>query len=245
MCDTVAVLTPCPTGTDRAGRDERSASRLADRDPIHKVGRTLSIMPTSPGALVEILTTAWSRIRSDQPGLPAAHVQVVSTAPLVGHVQSRWSLDADGSLHGLRMSTHVVAAGPEATVTALLHDAAHVLCWRRGLRDTTVRGYYHTETFLNAAVDVGLEWPADQPRDPVRGFADPVLSQAARHRHADDLKALTSLPPPPAEPEKKRTGRADKIAAQCGCTPPRRIWLAQSKLDIGPITCGVCGKPFT
>lgn len=155
-------------------------------------------------------------------------------------------MDSNNVLHGVRVSAHQVAAGPEEVVTALLHEAAHVLCWTRGLRDTTVRGRYHNEAFLNAAEEVGLDWPEDQPRDPARGFADVVMSEKAQQRHADDLAALASLPPVPvAPPERARAGRADKISAQCGCTPPRRIWLAQSKLDIGPIVCGICGKSFT
>jgi hypothetical protein len=48
-----------------------------------------------------------------------------------------------------------------------------------------------------------------------------------------------------AEPGDGRGGRASSnngVSARCGCG--RRIRVAESVLDAGPITCGLCGSDF-
>ncbi|MEU8840244.1 hypothetical protein AB0D97_14085 [Streptomyces roseus] len=206
-------------------------------------------MPTSPGALVDALTSVWTRIRADLPELPGAKIALVTTPPPADHGPERWSLTPDGTLQGLAVSTDVLIAGPEDVVTALLHDAAHVLCWRRGIKDTATRGYYHNDAYLKAAQECGLEWPDSRERDRVKGYPDPRMTDETRRRHIPDMEELARVLPevlPHLEvprPTSKRTGRP---AFQCGgCTPARRIWAAQSTADLGPIVCGVCGKPFT
>lgn len=40
----------------------------------------------------------------------------------------------------------------------------------------------------------------------------------------------------------KRGGQ--RPAAECGCTPPRRLFPTRKQLDEGPILCGLCGEAF-
>jgi hypothetical protein len=67
----------------------------------------------------------------------------ISPTPLrQDHGPERWTPDADGSVSGLVVSAAVLQAGAEATVEFVLHEAAHILCWRRDVKDTTMRGVY-------------------------------------------------------------------------------------------------------
>jgi hypothetical protein len=210
-------------------------------------GRTLTIMPTSPGALGDSLTALWEHIRADHSELPPARITAVPTAPAADHGPERWSL-VDGYLHGLVVSTKTLGLGVGETVDSLLHDAAHVLCWRRGRRDTTSRGYYHTAEYRQAAEEIGLEWPEDEPRSAGRGYADMrVPADLRKHFEAvaTDLESAVPEAMPAITALRKRDKTSTRPSFQCRCDPPRRIWVAQSTMDLGAIDCGICGQAFT
>jgi predicted SprT family Zn-dependent metalloprotease len=129
-----------------------------------------------------------------------------------------------------------------------MHEAAHLLAWQRGLKDTTARGAYHNQTYLALAEEVGLTWPADRERRADRGYHDPEISNASRTRYAAELEAIeaaipTVLPYLKVPAAKSRT--PDRLGLACGCKPePRRIRASKTVVDLGPIICGVCGKEF-
>ncbi|MBB4683547.1 hypothetical protein [Amycolatopsis jiangsuensis] len=61
------------------------------------------------------------------------------------------------------------------------------------------------------------------------------------------------LPPPfgvapvgvaPVDGRGAHRGGPNYVAAICRCEPPRRIRAARSSLELGPITCSLCGEPF-
>ncbi|MEV4037715.1 hypothetical protein [Streptomyces umbrinus] len=144
----------------------------------------------------------------------------------------------------------MLEAGARATVEHVLHEAAHVLCWVRNIKDTTMRGAYHNASYLAAAEEVGLQWPDGKERIRGRGYSEPELSDEAAVTYATDIAALSTIipevlprlprtPPPAAK-------RPDRLTLECGCKPkPRQIRVAQTVAALGPITCGVCGKEFT
>jgi predicted SprT family Zn-dependent metalloprotease len=139
--------------------------------------------------------------------------------------------------------------GEEAVLERVLHEAAHVLCWTRGIKDTTMRGAYHNASYLTAAEEVGLIWPDNTERVQGRGYVSPQLTDAARHRYADDLAALkTAIPqvlPHLVVPDAPRSKRPDRLALQCSCKPkPRTIRVSQTVAALGAITCAVCGQDF-
>ncbi|KUN16525.1 hypothetical protein AQJ23_44845 [Streptomyces antibioticus] len=107
---------------------------------------------------------------------------------------------------------------------------------------------YHNQSFLTAAEEVGLVWPDGAERVKGKGFPNPVLSDAARKRHAPDLLALEEIIPlvlPHLElPSTSRAGRTDRLSMSCSCTPPRKFRIGRTVAAQGPIICGVCGEPF-
>jgi hypothetical protein len=154
----------------------------------------------------------------------------------------------DGYLHGLTVSSKTLGQGPAETVDCLLHEAAHVLCWVRGRSDTTSRGYYHTAEYRQAAEALGLQWPEEEERSAGRGYAEMRVPPALLDRYAPAAAKLEAVVPdalPAIMALKKRDKRAPRPAFQCECAPPRKIWAAQSTMDLGGVTCSVCGKDFT
>jgi hypothetical protein len=137
--------------------------------------------------------------------------------------------------------------GAEAVLEQILHDAAHILNWKRGVRDTTARGAYHNAEFLAAAEEVGLVW-ADEAERGARGFDKPTLSDAARKRHLEDLEALGDAIPqilPRLERRTSKEARVPRLTYACQCEPARTFRISRTVGAQGPIICGVCGKPFT
>lgn len=161
------------------------------------------------------------------------------------HGPERWQT-VDGLLTGLVVDSGTMADGPDAVLTHVLHEAAHVLNWLRGTKDTTTRGAYHNRNFLAAADELGLRWPEDVEPN-YRGWAAPVLTDEARQRFKSQLAtladAIEQTLPALTMPTVSRP-RRDREKVVCQCDPPRLVRVSQLTLAKGPIICGVCGKSF-
>lgn len=204
-------------------------------------------MPTSPGPLLQALTTLWERLREGIPDLPMVRPAISPTPLRQDHGPERWTPDADGSVSGLVVSAAVLQAGAEATVEFVLHEAAHILCWRRDVKDTTMRGVYHNGSYLAAAEEVGLQWPADTERVKGRGYDSPVLSDEARARFAADVEVLRETIPtilPHLSVPAPVTESRGRLTLQCRCDPPRKVRVGKTIAALGPIVCGVCHSEF-
>lgn len=203
-------------------------------------------MPTSPGPLLQALTTLWDRLRTDVAELPPIRPTVSPGSRRQDHGPEQWTLDDDGTALGLVVTADVLQEGAEAVLETLLHDAAHLLNWVRGARDTATRGAYHNGVFLGAAEEVGLEWPPDATRGST-GFRDVRLTDDARRRYATDLKELERLIPvllPYLQPPTSTRSRTDRVSLACGCSPPRKVRVGRTVAAQGPIVCGVCNEEF-
>ncbi|MEU1074306.1 MULTISPECIES: hypothetical protein [unclassified Streptomyces] len=205
-------------------------------------------MPTSPGPLAEVLRSLWDAVQTSVPELPDVRIAVSPRPTPTNHGPERWREDVDGTVTGLVVSTETLKAGATATLTAVLHEAAHVLCWRRGTQDTTTRGAYHNKAFLDAATEVGLHWPEGRSRVAGRGFADPELAPSTAAQYADVLHRLDEVIPHVLPllvlPDENPSGVPARLTVQCKCADPRRFQIYPAALKRGPIVCGVCGEEF-
>ncbi|MFJ6636579.1 hypothetical protein ACIQMR_35225 [Streptomyces sp. NPDC091376] len=205
-------------------------------------------MPTSPGPLLQSLNELWQRLRERLPDLPSVRIAISPSPPSSDHGQERWTREEDETVSGLVVSADTLREGDEALLTCILHEAAHLLCWVRGKQDTATRGAYHNATYLTAAEEVGLIWPADKARVQGRGYPDPELTDELRDLYKDDLIALSEAIPQVLPhlviPDTQKPSRPDRLTIECQCTPPRKLRISQTVLARGPITCGVCGQSF-
>lgn len=207
-------------------------------------------MPTkTPSPLMTALDALWDHIRDAVPQLPSAHVLITPGRPRSDHGWGRWTRLDSQTASGLTVSTATLSAGATDVLEAMLHDAAHMLNWTRGVEDTTSRGLYHTQAYLVAAEDVGLVWPEGKPRAGSRGYATPELTDATLHRHAEDLAALEQYIPqelPVFLGPRARAPRTEaRLTLLCSCSPePRRMRMGRTIFERGPVLCGLCGKEF-
>ncbi|MFF9525372.1 hypothetical protein ACF1DV_25835 [Streptomyces achromogenes] len=207
-------------------------------------------MPTSPGPMLTALESLWERLRDEVSELPPIRPTISPTTRKQGHGPQRWTKDDDGVVTGLVVTADVMREGPEAVLEHVLHEAAHLLNWTRGVSDTTMRGAYHNQTFLTAAEEVGLEWPEGATRVQGKGYVNPVLSTETRRRYRRDLVALDAaieavLPHmvlPASGSHVERTPA--RLTLKCQCEPPRTFRISRTVAAAGPIICGVCTRPF-
>jgi hypothetical protein len=205
-------------------------------------------MSPPPGTLSAALTALWTDIATHHDDLPTvAVVALSSTATPTAHPPERWGMTPDGALTGLTISVETLTSGGAQTVAYLLHEAAHVLCWRRGVKDTSSGGIYHNTRFMAAAEEVGLTWPSGVERSPRRGLDAPVMSPATAAQWSDHYAGLeeviTTTVPYLATPDRARQ-RPAPVLVECSCSPPRKVRVSATALSLGPILCGVCRESF-
>lgn len=198
--------------------------------------------------LVAALERAWQAIRTQHPEVPHAVLIVGSgtsarTAGMaLGHFAAqRWEQAEDEAIvHEVQIGGEGLRLGAEEVLATLLHEAAHALAVARGVQDTSRQGRYHNKRFRSLATELGLQIT----EAPGIGWSDTALpaSTAALYRGTlDDLRDAITLhrrpeaygPPAPSR---------NPVAAVCGCA--RRIRVAPSTLDAGPIVCSLCNTPF-
>lgn len=181
-----------------------------------------------------------------------------SGALKLGHFAAlRWTTTTDGADNGacfdgangaeplaeVFVGGEGLARGPGEVLATLLHEAAHALADVRGIKDTSRQGRWHNAKFKALGEELGIE----VTKDPRLGWSPTTLRPATRALYASMIDQLGSAlrlhrameASGPATTTKK-TGPS---ACMCGC--PRRIRVAPSVLELGPIICGVCDRPFS
>lgn len=207
----------------------------------------VGLVKTAPGPLLKALTDLWSHAQAKHPELPPVRIGIITSAPPVSHEAIRWE-DDEGRDPLLAISRDTLRAGHTEALEYVLHEAAHLLCWRRGLVDTVTRGVYHNARYLSVAVEIGLEWPTGAKRTPGRGFFNPRLTTATKGEYQSNLRALADVLPlvlPHLDlPDPHRNKTPSRITLVCQCPEPRRFQISPTVAEQGPIVCGVCRADF-
>ena len=227
--------------------------------------------------IIAALERAWAAIQDRHPDVPDVVIVTGAGSNQKGtpegyrlrghHWPERWVLNGQDQPRApeLFIAGELLSAGGRAVVEVMLHEAAHALATRRGIKDTSAAGNrYHNKRFVALAAELGLREP-DVP-DKITGWSDCTLTgQAAYDGYADVAGGIDRARLPfladlasPARPgrggggdqgddqtgtPKKRGGR--RIPTECACQPePRRIQLTPKQIEDGPIVCGLCCAPF-
>lgn len=206
--------------------------------------------------MVAALESAWAAIRARHPEVPAV-VMVLGAGSIgnagglrLGHFAAmRWAdpdqptTEDDAAavrLPEVFVGGEGLARGPADVLGTLLHEAAHALAHVRGIKDTSRQGRWHNAKFKALAEELGIEvtkdtrigWsPTTIPTSTCDAYSEVVaeLGRVLRlHRSVEISGGRAKKPSPPP----------------CVCECGRRIRVATSVLEAGPITCGVCGTDF-
>ncbi|MBI4940534.1 MAG: hypothetical protein HY830_07305 [Actinobacteria bacterium] len=179
------------------------------------------------------------------------------------HAEATETVGASGSALGeVFVGGEGLALGAVDVLGTLLHEATHALAHVRGVKDCSRQGRYHNRKFRDLADEMGL----DVREVPVIGWSDTHVPTATKDEYATTVTALTAAltihrraegampvtaPDDEAAGADTNTGNGSTgpnpsrngAAARCGCG--RRIRVTASVLALGPITCGLCGQPFS
>jgi hypothetical protein len=198
--------------------------------------------------LVTALDRTWAAIQARHPDVPAVVITLGSgsgTSRLkFGHfAPDRWER-AGGRLPELFVGGEGLARGALAVLGTLLHEAAHGLASARQVQDTSRQGRFHNTRYKALAEELGIT----VARDASIGWSITTVPGATAALYRAEVRLLEAALV--AWRLGEGTGRAggrgssnNGTAARCGCG--RRIRVAASVLEAGPITCGLCGGDFT
>lgn len=224
--------------------------------------------------MVDTLSAVWAAVRSRQTDVPAVVITLgagsVGQRPgelKLGHfAAARWQTGTDGLLAELFVGGEGLHDGAEAVLATLLHEAAHGVAASRRVQDVSRGGRYHNRRYAGLARELGLDvaqagtlgWSATTlPAATAAGYAAELAMlggaltgwrrseyQLAGPAGDDDSPAGDDNDEGEAEAGRGRKSNNNGVAARCDCDPPRRIRVATSVLDAGPIVCGLCDVEF-
>ena len=219
----------------------------------------------SGSAVVRACEQAWGDIKRHHPELPDVVVILgsgVERGRLVklGHWWGgRWL--ADGQVRGeVLLAGEALHLPPSDVFEVLLHEAAHGLNAARRVPDTSRGGRYHNRRFALTANEVLLDAELMAPY----GFAATKLTSAAKERYAPTIERLGEAMRiarqiergvkvgveaegelgggKEADGAEQGRDRNPAVASMCGCG--RRMRMAPSVYEQGPVVCTLCGVAF-
>ncbi len=244
----------------------------SDATDLDRTSVPAVVDPGLSAPIVASLERAWAAIGHRHSDLPQVVMVLASGsdgAPSgwlkLGHFAAmRWET-RDNVMPEVFIGGEGLARGPIGVLGTLLHEAAHALAHAREIKDTSRQGRYHNARYAELARSLGLDVAQIAPI----GWSNTTVTEATADHYAATIADLaaalkifrrsesdlfraatgddrdqgdgdtTRTPRRPATPTRDN---GNGVAALCGCG--RRIRVTASVLDLGPITCALCGDPF-
>jgi hypothetical protein len=176
--------------------------------------------------------------------VPDATIIVGSSSEKYGHFgHARW-VAADGTkVAEVFVSGEGFKRGAEAVFGTLLHEAAHGIAHTREIKDTSRNGRWHNRRFEKIANELGMDCAANGSN----GLSWTTITPGTLDDFATEISAIhRALAGAHRVHEAKRnatrTNNNNAIPVVCQCD--RRVRVAPSVFELGPIVCGVCGSTF-
>lgn len=211
--------------------------------------------------LVKAIEDAWSAIQSNHDDVPDVVVTlgsgVVARGLKLGHFAANVWTHGEDNIHELFVGAEGLSLGASSLMATLLHEAAHAWAEANEIQDTSRQGRYHNDKFRMIGETFGLRLQ----KDPSIGWSISSLTDAAAEEYETAIMhldlALTAYrrgpklvkvdpnnptTPAPVSPT-GRTSNNNPVAARCNCG--RRIRVSKTVLEMGGISCNICGGEFT
>jgi hypothetical protein len=123
--------------------------------------------------LVAAIDGAWSAIRARHPDVPEVVITLGAGSGgrrglTYGHFHDGIWQHGDARLPELFIGGEGLQRGPVPVLGTLLHESAHGIAARRGIRDTSRQSRYHNERFRALAAEVGIDVEKDPAIGPTR-----------------------------------------------------------------------------
>lgn len=210
--------------------------------------------------VVSNLEIMWAEIANRHPEVPLA-VVVVATGEGNRHghfAKATWEM-MGARVPEVLVAGESLAKGAEFILSVLIHEAAHGIGAAREVKNTSRQGRYHNTEFKKLALEIGMEYPADQKKgDPRFGWAFPSLPASVVDSYRDVVgplqEAIDGFYRVLATKDESEDKEKSTCSAVCQCKEtargikmvpgPRRITVSKSVLALGGIACEVCGALF-
>jgi len=213
------------------------------------VGDAVRVLDARSSRILAAVEDVWRAIQARHPDVPSVIVTLgagtETTALRLGHFcPGAWAAGTL-TLGEVFLAGEGLRAPAEDVLDTLLHEAAHGMCDVRNIHDTSRGGRYHNRRFRAAAIELGLEctqagtagWSDTRLRPATVALWGPQLAQLR--------EAITAWRQTETAPNRLGAGRPSNnngAVLTCGCG--RRIRVAPSIADLGPIWCGLCRQAF-
>ncbi|MFI9332922.1 hypothetical protein ACIGZJ_35980 [Kitasatospora sp. NPDC052868] len=221
--------------------------------------------------IITALERVWAQIQRHHPEVPDC--VMITGSGLTGrkgrggqpagmkrghHSADKW-VEPGGRAPEIFVAGELLALGGREVLQTLLHEAAHAVGARRGIKTTSSQGNrWHNRRFAELAKELGLEPP--KRAQPVLGFSFCVVTDATLARYARAVQGFdgAQLPfleagaggaaggvdaPKEKKPPAEKTG-GKRVKVLCGCEPPRTLQLTPKSLSDGAVLCGLCHEAF-
>jgi hypothetical protein len=199
------------------------------------------------------LEAAWEMLRGTEKGIPPAVITLINA----GLRRRLHGYFAASTWKGRRNAAHEISISPmlidhrDDLIATMLHEAAHAVLFEAGGNGGMgSTGYYHTITFRDQCLSLGLacefkdtrygwtltSWP---------GKKIPPRYQAVAAYLRTELPAGIGAPKPSLRKGKPLplTGHTKLV---CGCEESERsVYVKKSVLELGGIVCLFCRCLFT
>ncbi len=199
--------------------------------------------------IIATLERAWAAIQDQHPDVPDVVIVTGAGSNQKGtpegyrlrghHWPERWILDGQDQPRApeLFIAGELLSAGGRAVVEVMLHEAAHALATRRGIKDTSAAGNrYHNKRFVALAAELGLRGP-DVP-DKITGWSDCTLhGQAAYDAYADVVAGIDAAR---ASPPSAAGGGCPSSAP---VSPSPAVFSSRPSRSRTARSCAICAAP--
>jgi hypothetical protein len=181
------------------------------------------------------------QIIKDETGAPNATILITRNLKnRKGHFTpfTPWTAKGGESFNEIAFNLEYFANGEEL-LTTLLHEVAHSLNWKNGIKDCSAN-QYHNNNFKKQAEELGLKTDKDNKGSTITtGVTELGLKRWDKVlKIVDDALKLTAT----GEGAKKPKGRnTNLIKAMCSCE--NVIRLSRTVLEIG-VTCNQCRRRY-
>lgn len=221
--------------------------------------------------LVKAFSFAWSAIQHHHPEVPNVVITLgagsgkVLGGLVLGHfAPHRWARGEE-HIHELFVGGEGLSRPAAEVMATLLHEAAHGLAIERDVQDVSRGGRYHNSTFKALGEELGISTEYSK----TIGWSKTTITPEAAKTYAAAIRRLDAamvayrrdpfaavslpggvgggigtIPFPPMPKGRGRGSNNNGLSATCHCETPRRIRVSPSVLELGPITCGICGSEF-
>jgi len=214
--------------------------------------------------LVQAIENAWSAIQAANDDVPDVVVTLgsgsVARGMKLGHFAANVWTRGEDDVHELFVGAEGLQRGASALMATLIHEAAHAAAEARGIKDTSRQGRYHNSQFKAIAEELGIDvahhdslgWSTTTlPDTTAANYRTEIMDLDASitaYRHGFEafigvagVNGGGTVKAPIVSNGRKSNNNG--VSASCPCG--RKIRVSRTVLEMGGISCNICGEEFT